>query len=197
MTLFHLALSRTFLMAACCSTALACAGDDGEGNDAVTGNGVPYPGNAINTTGNMTNQVDMANGQGGNTTEQVNAMDGQGDTTNLVNSGNEQGTGGVMNSNDTAAGALGYSVDLGELFTTKCGACHSFWRSNDDTAYMRAFDLSEVLVAAVQGTFTTSDGIEGFPIMPYGCGTGPGDGSCLSQEEVDLISAWVAGGSQM
>lgn len=152
-------LTRILLTTVCCTTALACAGDDGQDEPIATGGGVPY----------------VAEGASILTQQQTEVI----------------GTPGVGQT------AVSYSADLGDMITSKCSGCHDFWLSNDDEAYLKAFDLGEVIVNAVQGPFTVSTGDFELPIMPLGCGNGVGQGTCLSQDEVDLIAAWAASGFQM
>jgi hypothetical protein len=131
---------------------------------------------------------------------------GQGGSTNPGNGGSANGgSGGTGMGGMTAVGGSGggegepdaggpdpvgetvsFAEDLHQqIFVPRCGSCHGVeWGSATlTTAYAAAVANADEIAGRVDGS--------GGNIMPNFCGNGPGQGSCLSVAQVELIQSWV------
>ncbi len=131
---------------------------------------------------------------------------GQGGSTNPGNGGSANGgsggsgTGGTMAAGGSGGGegepdaggpdpgedTVSFAADLHQqIFTMRCGGCHpGQWGSTTlATAYAAAVANADEIAGRVDGS--------GGNIMPQNCGNAPGQGSCLSVAQVDLIQSWV------
>jgi hypothetical protein len=77
-----------------------------------------------------------------------------------------------------------------QIFAVRCAGCHddSWGSSTLADAYAAAVAYAGDIASRVAGL--------GGSIMPNDCGAAPGQGSCLSVAQVELIRSWVDQGTQ-
>ncbi len=105
--------------------------------------------------------------------------------------GSEMGAGGTdIGAGGSSMGSdISFELDLSPLFSSGdgCLGCHDWGDPDQEIAYPEAVAFAMLILERVQGV--------GGSIMPLACGSAVGDGNCLSQEEVDLISDWIDAGT--
>jgi len=111
--------------------------------------------------------------------------------------GGEAGAAGDTGMDAGDDGQVGFADDVYPILIANCAgiSCHgdeSFLpqhaNSDVNVAFEEASAVAELIAGRVAGELT--------PIMPQFCGPGPGQGDCLSFEQVTLIRTWVDQGAR-
>jgi hypothetical protein len=86
---------------------------------------------------------------------------------------------------------LSFAADVLPILAANCGPCHTTGNSGGHSvggalpgSFNDAIELGDELLTRINGNG-----------MPLGCTT-PGQAPCLSIENIELVAAWIDGGSE-